>query len=174
MVFTMPTLTAPTFDTPVDMLRACHDQVRRFSTLSLRLCDHVTQHGADDQASQAAANILRYFNVAAPLHHADEEDDLFPALRRLNDPVLTATLDALEAEHEELAQLWTSTVRPWLQDISRQEAVAPPAAVAAFAQRYPAHAAREEREVFDLAHRLAADTLAGIGTRMRQRREASA
>lgn len=43
----------------------------------------------DVQAQAAAAQILRYFNVAAPLHHQDEDEDLFPALLALHQPALS-------------------------------------------------------------------------------------
>lgn len=161
---------APGFDDPVALLLACHDKVRRFAALSLRLDRHLTDHGVDHEASVAAGNILRYFDLAAPLHHADEEEDLFPALRRLDDPALTAAMNALETQHEALGELWRA-VRPWLASIAQQGAPVRPAELEDFARAYPEHAAREEREIYGAAARLDAEVLEGIGRRMQARRE---
>lgn len=134
----------PTFEQPLEMLTACHDKVRRFARLAERLAGHVDQHGADDEARQAAASILRYFDLAAPLHHADEEADLFPALRGLGDPVLNEALAQLEAEHVTLGACWQA-VRPWLITIEQGSPHAAPPVLTRFAEDYPAHADREER-----------------------------
>ncbi|MGQ5522151.1 hemerythrin domain-containing protein [Chitinimonas sp. PSY-7] len=164
-----PISQAPSFDDPVGLLTACHDNVRRFCALSLKLDTHISQQGVDEEAATAASNILRYFDNAAPLHHADEEDDLFPSLRALDDPKLSADLKQIEAEHAELARLW-SDVRPWMQAIADRAAPVRPASLAAFAHDYPAHAAREEALLYPAAQRLPADPLARIGRNMSQRR----
>ncbi|MEZ0309011.1 MAG: hemerythrin domain-containing protein, partial [Ramlibacter sp.] len=71
---------APTFEQPFDMLEACHERVHRSLDLLARLRAHVVTHGADDQARQAAIDVLRYFDVAAPAHHLDEELHVFPPM----------------------------------------------------------------------------------------------
>ena len=151
------------------MLVACHDKVRRFANLCLRLDEHVGSKGADAEAQQAATSILRYFDVAAPLHHDDEELDLFPALRTLNDATLTANMAALEREHEELGAFWR-VVRPWLAAVAQGELLARPPELSAFAISYPAHARREETEIYPAAVRLPPAKLAEIGAAMQQRR----
>ncbi|GLR14950.1 hypothetical protein GCM10007907_37400 [Chitinimonas prasina] len=161
---------APGFDDPIALLIACHDKVRRFAALSLRLDQHLQQKGQDSEAASAASNILRYFDVAAPLHHADEEEDLFPALRQLDDAGLNTAMAKLEAEHDELAALWRA-VRPWLETVAQQGLPVRPVELDAFAQRYPAHAQREEDEIYPAAHQLSAQVLAQMGERMRARRE---
>lgn len=45
-----------------------------------KLAFHLRDHGNDEQARQAAAYVLRYFDTAGMHHHRDEEEDLFPAL----------------------------------------------------------------------------------------------
>lgn len=162
---------APGFDHPIELLLSCHDKVRRFAGLSLRLDLHLARHGADEEAATAARNVLRYFDQAAPLHHADEEEDLFPALRRLGDPALDAAMAALEAEHGELEQLWRA-VRPWLEAAAQQGLPVRPAELDDFARRYPIHAQREESDIYPAARRLHPATLAAIGRTMRQRRGA--
>ncbi|MGI9152414.1 MAG: hemerythrin domain-containing protein, partial [Rubrivivax sp.] len=63
-------ITAPVgFDTPLDMLRACHRRVeQQFSTLR-RLSSHLAMSGSDKQAQEAATAVMRYFDIAAPKHH---------------------------------------------------------------------------------------------------------
>lgn len=161
----------PTFDSPVEMLTACHDKIRRFASLCDRLARHTAQHGADEQARAAATGILRYFTLAAPLHHADEEQDLFPALLVLGDDGLTAATRALAEDHGRLDALW-ARARPWLEAVQQGSASPAPHALAQFASHYVQHAAREEREVFPFAARLPESTLRAIGQRMARRRGA--
>ena len=60
------------------MLAACHLRIEQQCSTLRRLVPHLLAHGADSQARQAAASVLRYFQTAAIDHHADEEEDLFP------------------------------------------------------------------------------------------------
>lgn len=166
---------AASFAEPVAMLIACHDRVRHFAATVERLAAHLTQHGSDAAAREAAAGVLRYFDLAAPLHHEDEEVDLFPALLDVLDPTrdadALASLRRLTAEHEELAALYR-VVRLTLERVAAGEpAEFAPGAAERFAQRYPAHAAVEEESVFPLAQaRLAPEVLTAIGRRMAERR----
>ena len=81
------TVHAAGFEQPFEMLSACHDRVRRSLALLGRLCEHVEVHGTDAQACQAAADVLRYFSLAAPAHHEDEERHVVPALYARGDCV---------------------------------------------------------------------------------------
>ena len=78
---------------------------------------HLAAHGPDAQAQTAAAAILRYFDSAAPAHHADEEQDLFLALVDAmagSDAVCIHHLIArLAAEHRVLEESW-ARLRPAL------------------------------------------------------------
>lgn len=157
---------------PLELLYACHDKVRHFVGLIAQLAPHTARHGSDSEAQQAAANVLRYFELALPHHHADEEEDIFPALRSLHEPALNAAMDAVLAEHQVLDGLWQE-VRPWLNRIAQgspPEAV--PAGLAQFVSAYLAHAAREESDIFSAIERLPEVEVAQLGQRMRQRRGA--
>lgn len=155
------------------MLEACHEKVRHFARLASRLAAHVDENGVDEQASHAAAGILRYFDTAAPLHHDDEEIDVFPALRALCNAALDQAMNCLETEHEELAVLWAS-VRPWLQAVARNApadvAVAVPSTVPEFSRRYVLHAGGEETDVFPAMADLPPEVIAAIGRSMCARR----
>lgn len=160
----------PSFENPLEMLHACHDKVRHFAQLSLRIADHVKQHGADQQAQDAAKAVMRYFDLAAPLHHADEDEDLYPALLALNDATVSEHIHRLTAEHTRLASLWHA-VRTWLTEISAGTAALPPSELPAFAERYPRHAQDEETLVYPHARYLSEDQLNLLGQSMTQRRQ---
>jgi hemerythrin-like domain-containing protein len=162
---------APSVDDPIELLLACHNKVRRFADLSVRLRDHVATHGADKQAQEAAQSILRYFNIAAPLHHDDEEQDLFPALRTMGIDGLNLALSSLTTEHTRLNALW-QRMQPWLQDMAQGMSTEVPSTVEEFAQAYKAHAQREEDEVYPAASQLTAAQRLRISAAMVRRRTA--
>ena len=68
------------FEEPFGMLAACHERMQRMLALLARLRTHVASHGPDAQAQQAARDVMRYFDQAAPQHHRDEELHVFPPL----------------------------------------------------------------------------------------------
>src|SRR5688572_25382640 len=57
------------FDQPFEMLAACHARMDRSLDLLGRLGRHLHDQGCDAQARSAATDVLRYFDIAAPLHH---------------------------------------------------------------------------------------------------------
>jgi hypothetical protein len=162
---------APRIDDPIELLLACHEKVRHFAGLCLRLREHLAQatDQPDAQAQEAAQSILRYFDVAAPLHHEDEERDLFPALHSLQRPILNACMDALHAEHNTLTAWW-QTVRQWLQAVAQGHNAAPPPEMALFVQAYLAHVQREEDEVYPAASQLRPAHIQAISAAMVARR----
>jgi hemerythrin-like domain-containing protein len=160
----------PSFEDPMEMLRACHDKVRHFAKLSLRLAEHVGQHGADQQAQDAAKAVIRYFDLAAPLHHADEDEDLYPALLALGDAALNQHIHRLTSEHTTLAGLWHA-VRLWLQSIEAGQVTTPPIELPLFAESYPRHAQDEETFVYPHAQHLSGKQLESMGEAMTRRRQ---
>lgn len=163
------------FDAPLEMLAECHRRVERQCATLARLAAHLPAHGSDAEAREAAAAVLRYFDSAAPNHHADEEDDLFPALLESmagSDAVcLREIIAALRADHRELDRQWAS-LRVRVRSVAAGEAALLSAeAVASFAGLYTRHIAREEGELLPMAERLLGDAeLDRIGAAMRRRR----
>lgn len=163
------------FEAPLEMLAACHGRVERQCQTLLRLPPHLAANGADRAASEAAQNVMRYFDTSARHHHADEEEDLFPALLRAAPDAGLARLRelvaALQAQHRELEQLW-GRVRRQLEGIALASAAELDAAeVGRMAALYREHIAREEEELLPLAARiLGLDKLDAIGRAMRARR----
>lgn len=163
---------AASFDDPIALLMACHDRVRHYAGLVLKLAEYLPAHGADEQAQQAAASIIRYFDVAAPLHHQDEEDDLFPLLAQRGDAELRKLAgETMLVEHVELAALWQQ-VRAKLQAIVAEASGDLPLALAReFSQRYPAHAQLEDEAMYPQASQLLTpEELVELGQRMAARR----
>ena len=163
------------FDTPIAMLKECHRKVHDQCQTLQRLESHLVSHGSDQAAAQAAAAIVRYFDMAGPLHHADEEEDVLPALFESAagaDAVrLREMADTLQADHTALNQQWAA-LRQVLSAIVQGQAVRLNGVdVRAFVSHYRAHIDFEESQVFPMAERLLAmDTMAAIGLSMRRRR----
>lgn len=163
------------FDAPLDMLAACHQRLQHQCRTLRRLVPHVAAHGADAQAQEAATAVMRYFDRAAVDHHADEEQDLFPALLEAmagSDAVCLRELTtALTQQHHDLHAQWQA-LRGTLARIAAGDTVTLDAArVEAFVAANLQHMAREEAELLPMAARLIDDTaLQHIGSAMRHRR----
>lgn len=162
-------------EAPLEMLSACHGRIEDQCATLRRLLAHLAAHGADDGARIAANKVMRYFDHAANDHHADEEQDLFPALLESmagSDPVCLREMTAgLAAEHRQLEALW-GWVRADLQRISEGQSASLGAdAVEELVTLYERHIEREERELLPMAATLLSDAdLARIGRAMRERR----
>ncbi|MEO6030509.1 MAG: hemerythrin domain-containing protein [Burkholderiaceae bacterium] len=160
------------FDEPFEMLASCHDRIRRSLALLGRLCAHVREHGADGQAATAADDVLRYFSIAAPQHHQDEERHVVPMLRRLGDAQSIATADRIVTDHARFHAAWavlepqlralelahrsasTSEVGP-ASDAGAFGAIgALEASAHAFIEMHTAHLALEEAVAFPAAARV--------------------
>jgi len=168
-----PETAAATFDDPLGMLKACHGRIERQLMTLGRLQRHLPQFGCDDDARAAARAILRYFDLAAPNHHADEEASVFPRLIAMA-PLARGLLDELERDHATLADRWTR-LRPLLASIAAgQRANLSAKDVANVRRAYESHIAREEGELIPLAaSTFDAQTLAAIGKEMAARRNVS-
>lgn len=155
----LPGLRSPSvgFEQPFEMLDACHDRVRRSLQLLVDLRAYLRSHDCDDSARQAAHDVMRYFDLAAPHHHMDEERHLFPALRqhRADDAPLMSVVRQLEQDHEAMHALWNESVRTALQALdngvqtvftAEQEA-----AFDAFAALYARHLPMEDEVAYPAA-----------------------
>ncbi len=94
------------FEAPFEMLQACHERVQRSLALMARLQQHLRDVGCDDNARQAARDVLRYFDVAAPLHHQDEELHVFPPLLLGADTALRTLVRQLMQDHRDMEAAW--------------------------------------------------------------------
>ena len=167
---------AATFDAPFEMLHACHERVHRTLELMEKLRKHVSDHGADAQARQAAHDVIRYFDHAAPQHHRDEEDHVFPALLAEGDAAMAALVARLKRDHLAMETLWVAARRV-LRDVEaghiRRLTARHEADLAAFAVLYPAHITAEEQIAYPAAEAfLDGAAQAAMGLEMMRRRGA--
>lgn len=165
------------FEQPEAMLRACHDRVQRSLDLLQRLLTHIDSQGHDSASRDAARDVLRYFDVAAPLHHQDEELHLFPVLLLQGDAQQQAAVQRLQREHVTMQLLWEQ-VRVVLEDWSHAQASDSHAnpqqrqAIQAFCAIYPEHIVLEDSLVYPAAFAaLGTDAAEAAGREMQSRRQ---
>jgi pyridoxamine 5'-phosphate oxidase len=167
--------TAPGFDQPIAVLKHCHDRIRKQLATMQKLPAHLARHGADEQARQAAQAVIKYFDQAAHLHHADEEENLVPMLQAVAQGEDAATLAELVPgilqDHNEMDAMWQSLHEDLsaIADGSAASLSAPN--VQRFSERYTAHMEREETRIAPMAKRLfSPDQMAQLGEAMQVRR----
>ena len=162
------------FAQPFEMLEACHERVHRMLALLARLREHIRTNGIDEQARQAARDVMRYFDQAAPQHHRDEELHVFPPLLAQGDAAMVAVVRRLQQDHVEMEERWQSArhVLAVLQaEHSRPFDAADDAALDAFASLYGAHIEAEEQIAYPRASALLDPAaLAAMGEEMMRRR----
>ena len=161
---------APDFSDPLGMLYACHGRMLELCELLERLPAWIDEHGIDDQVDTAVARVNRYFDIAAPLHHADEEADLFPLLD--GEAALAPLLRRLRDEHARLEALWQA-LSTQLSALSAGhcEHVGLRTAVTEFCGAYREHIRIENAELLPAATTLLnAEQTAGLGQAMASRR----
>jgi hemerythrin-like domain-containing protein len=177
----LPGFDAPAvgFEQPFEMLEACHARVRRSLALLDRLTAHVEAHGHDAQSRSAAADVLRYFDLAASLHHEDEERHVFPLLEHCGEAALEAATAGLRRDHQRLESLWA----PLRAALSLWSASAASGAVDPAMQQqakalgalYDSHLRTEEATVFPAARaRMSAEHMAKMSADMQRRRQPAA
>ena len=166
------------YDDPLGMLLGCHRRIEKKIGTLKALCAHLLAKGTDAEASTAAQAVLRYFDVAASHHHADEEEDLFPMLaRRITDPGERdrfKRLDAeLRAEHREIERIWARVRKPLEGVAEGLHRTIAETEVRAFSTLYARHIQAEEAVFRSLTERwLAPADLVALGRAMAERRGA--
>ena len=193
----LPGMRAPSagFEQPFELLGACHERVERTLALLQRLRAYVQSPGCDDSARQAARDVLRYFDIAAPLHHEDEELHVFPPLLARAQAVaagdapgtdaagvaseaaaVAAIVRGLQRDHVAMGGAW-AVARVPLQDLAdgRIDTFTPAqeAAFVQFAGLYDDHLRQEDRIVYPAARAaLAPQAAQQMGRDMARRRGA--
>lgn len=166
---------APDFSQPLAVLKHCHGRIRKQLNTMQKLVEHLQAVGLTPDAQQAATAVLRYFDRAAPNHHADEEQDLLPMLRAsaVDDDLVLLNVTAAEIidEHKHMDQIWQPLAMQ-LRAIEKAEAAELSAGnVHLFVKLYNAHMEKEEAIVTPMAQRLFdQEQMTQLGDAMRQRR----
>src|SRR5215470_13356046 len=86
---------AHSFTDPTGLLSDCHRRVEMFLG-SLAAVAQIIDQPLTGETRQALEAALRYFSEAAPKHTADEEDSLFPRLRRIDNAEIRSALEKLD------------------------------------------------------------------------------
>lgn len=153
------------FAEPLEQLQACHCRIEEQLTTLERLAGHAAD-------ATTATAVLRYFDTSGAMHHGDEDDDLFPLLRKraaaLGRIEVAAGIDELEREHATMDAQWRR-----LREQLNASAILDCDEVARFAWLYRRHMERESLLVLPFAAEvLTADERADLGKRMAARRAA--
>jgi hemerythrin-like domain-containing protein len=165
------------FDDPLRMLSDCHRRIERFLRVFLNVAREAASDGplgADEREALAAA--LRYFAESAPLHTRDEDESLFPRLRRACAGEARVALERLDDDHriaEDEHAAAEAIGRRWLAEghLPAEARAALVALLESLQERYRAHILLEDTVVFPLAAgALDPDDLLRLGGEMRQRR----
>jgi len=141
------------------MLGDCHRRIERFLEVLVRVTEQAHGGPLSEEERGAFDKALRYFREGAPKHTADEEESLFPRLRRMdNDEVrkLLTRIEMLEKQHlaadrshKEVDHLG----RQWLQDggLPSEQAARLLSVLVGLRDLYGKHIAAEEDEIFPKA-----------------------
>lgn len=98
-----PAKAPPTPEDAVDMLIGCHQRIRHFTGVAIKLAH--AQGATSEEVTQAAAGVHRYYTVSLPLHEADEEETLRPRLDAIGDDKLHHALLAMADQHQAIDEL---------------------------------------------------------------------
>jgi hemerythrin-like domain-containing protein len=164
------------FDDPIGMLKDCHRRIESFLSILCVVVDRAQGRNLTDEERDAVKAALEYFRTGGQRHSADEEESLFPRLRK-SDATSFAEIDRLEGDHceasdlhssvEQLYTVWTESGSLGPEDtrllLSETERLK---------QLYSAHIEVEETIVFARALQvLDSHAIAAIGTEFRFRRK---
>ncbi len=165
-------LRSDVFRHPLEFIFAEHDRHRIICAVLERLAGDL--HAAD--ARENAAYVLDHLENDLPLHLADEEDDLFPMLRRrcLADDRIDEMLSLLQDEHDEDNAHCAALLAPLraIAEGGRPENVSEFTALARnFARFQRRHLGWENGTILPLAERRLTDAdQAALGSSMAKRR----
>jgi hemerythrin-like domain-containing protein len=167
--------TENSFTNPIGLMADCHRRIKKF--LSLMITVMRQTHGGRLQANQQAAFeiALRYFAEAAPKHTLDEEESLFPRIRKLADDG-GKSLDQLEQEHdiaEKSHHQVNSLGEKWIKQgsLSTEDARDLATALGELSVVYKKHIYIEESQIFPLASKILSNAdVSAIGREMALRR----
>lgn len=167
------------FSEPIGMLEDCHKRIQYFLRTLVRLAEFGQQRELKGDERAALQTALRYFREAAPKHTADEEESLFPRLRRIDSPQvqeLFAKVDRLQSEHRQADEQHAAVDAigsEWLATghLDPQEGARLAALLGNLSELYKEHIPLEETEVFPVAKNvLSTPAQESMGQEMARRR----
>ncbi len=165
----------PKTEDAVDLLTGCHQRIRHFTGVAVKLAH--AQGAAPQEVSQAAAGVHRYYSVSLPLHEADEDNSLKPRLEAIAGEQVRHALLAMRDQHQAIDEL-IERLLPLLVMVRNnpetlQAAGAEMCAIAkALEDLFQAHLQMEEEVIFPAIRRdLPPDSQLEILREMQERRK---
>ncbi len=164
------------FDDPIGMLKDCHRRIESFLHILCVVVDRAQGRSLTGEERAAVQAALQYFRTGGQRHAADEEQSLFPRLRK-SDAQAFEEIDRLENDHREANDLHTSVERSysaWIEsgDLAPDQTLQLLTATSRLKQLYSDHIQVEETTVFARAAQvLDSNAIAAIGTEFRFRRK---
>ncbi len=166
----------PEAEDAISLLLGCHDRIRHFTEVGARLAQS-PQAPASDRI-EAARAVLRYYTIALPLHEADENESVYPRLKRALPPGELAHANqemvdqhaGIDATIAELVPMWQQIER----EPESQNELGEPLRLRTEHLRslWNAHLALEEEQVIPAMRKyLATEELSKIAQEMRDRRQ---
>ena len=146
-----PAKSQPKTEDAVDLLTGCHDRIRHFTGVAVKLAH--AQGAAPQEIVQAAAGVHRYYSVSLPLHEADEEETLRPRLGTVADEKVRHALMAMSEQHMAIDELLERLLPLLLMVQNNPEALSAAGAemcaiTKALDEMFHAHLQMEEEVIF--------------------------
>jgi iron-sulfur cluster repair protein YtfE (RIC family) len=164
------------FDDPIGMLKDCHRRIENFLGILCVVVDCAQGRSLTDKERSGVHAALQYFHTGGRRHTEDEEQSLFPRLRKFAAESLQE-IDRLEDDHHEASDLHGSVERlysNWIESggLGPEETHQLLFQTARLKQLYSDHIQVEETIVFARAiQALDSHAIAAIGTEFRLRRK---
>ena len=164
----------PGVEDALEVLQGAHRRIEAQLACLELLPAHLAEQGRDAAAREAARFALRFFETTAADHERDEEECLFPLLRRraaeLERAEISAVINEIQSDHATLHAQWQR-----LQRLLEAIAAGKPERLAAddvagFAWLYRRHMEKEGAIILPFAREaLSAAQCAALAGRMRSR-----
>lgn len=164
------------FDDPIGMLKDCHRRIESFLRILCVAVDLAQGRSLTDEERGGVHAALQYFQTGGQRHTADEEESLFPRLRK-STAGFFEVLDRLEDDHREANDLHESVEQlyaTWIKsgELDSQKTLQLLSQTVRLRQLYSDHIQVEESTVFARASQiLDSNAIAMIGTEFRIRRQ---
>ena len=164
------------FDDPIGMLKDCHRRIESFLGILCVVASRAQGRVLISEERDAVKAALQYFRTGGQRHTADEEESLFPRLRK-SDAGSLAEIDRLESDHREANDLHRSVERlysTWIAagELTPTDALQLQSETERLKQLYSSHIHVEETIVFARASEvLDSRAISAIGTEFRFRRK---
>lgn len=163
-----------TIDAPIEHLMACHRRIEQRLETLVKAASHLETDRTS--ALAAIAHSLHFLDSSGGLHTEDEENSLFPRLRKKLSSDRIAYLDSLEAQHSE-AESILYRLKELVSAARRQDPIPGDLiehyrnAAEALSSLYGAHIRSEDEVLVALARQfLDSPDLSEITREMRERR----